>query len=179
MIKVNLLPRTDRKAVVPDRRRLLGGAMGVLVVLGAGYAWWTVSGAAADLRRRIETTKAEIQRLDVVAQKVDQLKADRKRLEEKHQIIQRLVASQTGPVRLLDVLNQELPDEVWLTSLTKTGTRVVIQGFAFSDFSIADFMTRLSRTAPLVTEVELSFSEQAEVQKMPLKKFEIVCKMSG
>lgn len=179
MIKINLLPRAARKAAMPDRRRLLGGAIGTLVVLGAGYAWWTVSGAAADLRRRIENTKAEIQRLDVVAKKVDQLKADRKRLEERLQLIQRLAAIQAGPVRLLDVVNQELPDEIWLTSLTKTGTRVVIQGFAFSDFSIADFMTRLSRTAPLMTEVELSFSERAEVQKVPLKKFEIVCKMSG
>jgi Tfp pilus assembly protein PilN len=179
MIKINLLPRTARKTAAPDRRLLLGGAVGVLVFLGGGYAWWTVSGEAADLQRRIGATKAEIQRLDVVAKKVDQFKADRKKLEEKLQLIQRLLVSQAGPVRLLDVLNQELPEEVWLTSLTKVGTKIIIQGFAFSDFSIADFMTRLSRTAPLMTEVELSFSEKAEVQKVPLKKFEIVCKMSG
>ena len=179
MIKINLLPRTVRRTVAPDRRRLLGGALGILVFLGAGYAWWAVRGAAADLQRRIEATKAEIQRLDVIAKKVDQFTADRKKLEEKLQLIQRLLAAQTGPVRLLDALNRQLPDEVWLTSLTKNGTKVVIQGFAFSDYSIADFMTRLSQTAPLITGVELSFSEQAEVQKVPLKKFEIVCKMSG
>jgi len=63
MIKINLLPRTARKAAAPDRRLLLGGAVGILVFLGGGYAWWTVGGEAADLQRRIGATKAEIQRL--------------------------------------------------------------------------------------------------------------------
>ncbi len=82
-------------------------------------------------------------------------------------------------MHLLQSLSVELPDELWLTALSKTGTRLVIRGYSYTDFGIANFMTRLSHTAPLLKDVELVFSEQAEVRKVPLKKFEIVCTIAG
>jgi hypothetical protein len=40
-------------------------------------------------------------------------------------------------------------------------------------------MTQLGKKAPLIREVELVVSEQAEVQKVPLKKFEVICTVAG
>lgn len=179
MIRINLLPRVSRATAGREWRTAGGGvvALGVLAILG--ILWWMVSSEARSLEGQITTVQAEITRLDVVAKKVDQFKAEKKLLEERLKVIQTLLAAQSVPVHLMQALNDELPDEIWLSSISKTGNRLVIRGYSFTDFGIANFMTRLGKTAPLVREVELVVSEQAEVQKVPLKKFEVVCTVAG
>ncbi|MBI2080616.1 MAG: PilN domain-containing protein, partial [candidate division NC10 bacterium] len=81
------------------------------------------------------------------------------------------------PVRLMDQISRQLPNEVWLTGLRETGGRVTLQGFAFTDFAIAEYMTRLKRDGGLFSEVELSFSERTEVQKVPVKRFELTLRV--
>lgn len=179
MIRVNLLPKVGRRKAASDWRSNAGGAAAAFVLIAMVYMWWSVSSQARSLEGEIVSMQAEIQKLEAVAQKVDQFKADKKRLEERLKVIQTLLASQSVPVHLLQALNDELPDEVWLSAITKTGGRLVIRGYSFTDFGIANFMTRLGRTAPLFQNVELVVSEQAELQKVPLKKFEIICKIAG
>ncbi|MBW8057901.1 MAG: hypothetical protein FVQ86_07760 [candidate division NC10 bacterium] len=179
MIRVNLLPRVSRKAAAGGMRSMLVGFVALLVLAGLGYGWWSVYGHARTLEGRIVSMQAELKRLEVVANKVDKFKADKKTLEERIKVINSLLISQRVPVHLLQALNDELPDEVWLNSIAKTGTRLVIRGYSFTDFGIANLMTRLGRTAPLLQEVELVVSEQAEVQKVPVKKFEILCRVTG
>jgi Tfp pilus assembly protein PilN len=179
MIRVNLLPKVARRTATRDWRSVAGGVVAFLVVGGMFYMWWSVSSEARALQGRIVSIQAEIKRLEVVAKKVDKFKADKKMLEERLKVIRRLLASQSVPVHLLQALNDQLPDEVWLSAVTKTGGRLVIRGYSFTDFGIANFMTRLSRTSPLLRDVELVVSEQAEVQKVPLKKFEIITKVAG
>lgn len=179
MIRVNLLPKVSRASTTRDWRSMAGGAAAAFVVLAMVYMWWSVSSQARNLEGRIASTQAEIQKLESVAKKVDQYKADKKMLEERLKVIQTLLASQSVPVHLLQALNDQLPDEVWLNAVSKTGGRLIIRGYSFTDFGIANFMTRLGQAAPLLQDVELVVSEQAEVQKVPLKKFEIVCKVLG
>ena len=115
----------------------------------------------------------------VVAKQVDQYKAEKKLLEERVRVIQTILASQSIPVHLMQALNDELPDEMWLNSISMTGNKLVLRGYSFTDFGIANFMTRLGKAGPLIREVELVVSEQAEVQKVPMKKFEVVCTVAG
>jgi type IV pilus assembly protein PilN len=179
MIRVNLLPRVVRTTIGRDIQTVGAGAaaLGVLAIMA--IFWWMVSSEVRGLRNQMTSIQGEIKRLDAVAKKVDQFRAEKKMLEERFKVIQGLLASQTVPVHLLQALNDQLPDEIWLSSISKTGNRLVIRGYSFTDFGIANFMTRLSKTAPLVREVELVVSEQAEVQKVPLKKFEVVCTVAG
>ncbi len=179
MIRVNLLPRTARVSGERDWRSLAGGAAAGLVLLVMLVAWWSVSSEARSLRSQISSMQAELKQLEVVAKQVEQFKQEKKELEERLKVIQRLLAAQSVPVHLLQTLSVELTDELWLTSISKKGTRLRIKGYSFTDFGIANFMTRLSRKAPLLQDVELVVSEQTEVQKTTLKKFEIVCKMLG
>ncbi len=179
MIRVNLLPKVGRRSSTRDWRSMAGGAAAAFVVLAMFYLWWSVSTQSRSLEGEILSIQAEIKTLEVVAKKVDQFKADKRLLEERLKVIKTLLASQSVPVHILQALNDELPDEVWLNAITKTGGRLMIRGYSFTDFGIANFMTRLGRAAPLFQDVELVVSEQAEVQKVPLKKFEIVCRITG
>lgn len=179
MIRVNLLPKTVRVTGERDWRSLAGGAAAGLVVLGMLFAWWTVSSQARSYREDIGSMQVELKQLEEVAKQVDQFKKENQLLEERNKVIQRLVASQSLPVHLLQALSEQLTDELWLTSVSKAGTRLTIRGYSFTDFGIANFMTRLSGTAPLLQDVELVVSEQTEVEKTTLKKFEIICRMMG
>ena len=165
MIRVNLLPRAVRTAGERDWRSLAGGAAAGLIILIMLFMWWGVSRQAGSLKK--------------VAKQVDQFKKEKKTLEQRLKVIERLLASQRVPVHLLQALSEQLTDELWLTSVSKAGTRLTIRGYSFTDFGIANFMTRLSGTAPLLRDVELVVSEQAEVQKITIKKFEIVCRIMG
>ncbi|MFQ5802029.1 MAG: PilN domain-containing protein [Candidatus Methylomirabilales bacterium] len=179
MIKVNLLPKTARTAGERDWRLLAGGVAGGLVVLVMLFTWWSVSSQARSLRGEIASMQAELKQLEVVAKQVDQFKKEKKLLEARLKVMQQLLASQSVPVHLLQALSEQLTDELWLSSVSKAGTRLTIRGYSFTDFGIANFMTRLSGTAPLLQDVELVVSEQAEVEKTTVKKFEIICKLIG
>ena len=74
---------------------------------------------------------------------MDKFQAEKKRLEEKIKVIETLVVAQGGPVRLLDEVSKALPNEVWLTTFNRVGKRLEIGGIAFSNFSVANFMTNL------------------------------------
>jgi len=179
MIRVNLLPKAGRAATGGDWRTVGAGfgGLGLLAVLGA--VWWMVSSQASSLEGQITSIQTEIKRLEVVAKQVDQYKAEKKLLEERLRVIQTLLASQSIPVHLMQVLNDELPDEIWLNSISMTGNKLVLRGYSYTDIGIANFMTQLGKKTPLIREVELVVSEQAEVQKVPLKKFEVVCTVAG
>jgi len=179
MIKINLLPHVSRKKAAVNRQAQLAGLGGVAVVLVLLYAWWSMVSDSRELRSKIEQTQQELKRYEEITKKVAQFEADKKRLEEKIKTIDRLIASQTGPVRLMDQISRQLPSEVWLTGLKEAGGRVTLQGYAFTDFAIAEYMTRLQRDAGLFSEVELSFSERGEVQKIPVKRFELTLKLNA
>ena len=179
MIRVNLLPKAGRAATGGDWRTVGAGfgGLGLLAVLGA--LWWMVSSQASSLEGQITSIQTEIKRLEVVAKQVDQYKAEKKLLEERLRVIHTLLASQSIPVHLMQALNDELPDEIWLNSISMTGNKLVLRGYSYTDIGIANFMTQLGKKAPLIREVELVVSEQAELQKVPLKKFEVVCTVAG
>ena len=112
--------------------------------------------------------------------KVEQFRADKRRLEERVQVVRRLAAEQEGPVHLLDQVSRALPEEVWLTGLAKARDKLTLQGYAFSNFGIANFMTELGKSRPLsIKRVELSFSEKAAVERVPVERFEITAEVGN
>ena len=177
MIRINLLPRAERKAKPTAVR------WGVIVILGAvclvvvlALLWLNLTMQIADLNKQIELAQAELQKYQTIAKEVEKYKADKRNLEEKLASIDRLKAGQVGPVHMLDEVSQLLPQGTWLTSLNNSASRLTLQGYSFSNFAIADFMTRLAKApSARFTDVDLTYSEQAKIGKVPIEKFEITC----
>jgi len=174
MIKINLLPREERRRHAPiNTKLLLAGAAG-LVVLGAmAYGWVWLNGEVNRLQADIQRTQAELTRFEELAKQVDKFQAEKKRLEEKIKIIQALMLAQGGPVRLLDEVSKALPNEVWLTAFIRNGKKLDVSGIAYSNFNIATFMTNLGNAAPLISNVDLVVSEKAIVEQVPVERFSI------
>jgi len=172
MIKINLLPREERLRRAPIKSGLiLAAACGVIVLLVMAYGWYWLNGEVGRLQSTIQQTQAELKRFEELAKQVDKYRAEKKRLEEKIKVIETLVAEQAGPVRLLDELSKALPNEVWLTSINRTGKRLEVGGVAFSNFNVAALMTSLSKASDLVANVDLVVSEKMTVENVPVERF--------
>lgn len=174
MIKINLLPREERKRHAPiNTTLLLAGVAGLAVVVAMVFGWIWLNGEVSRLQVDIQQTQAELRRFEELAKQVDTFQAEKKRLEEKLKVIQALMVAQGGPVRLLDEVSRALPEEVWLTALTRSGKKLDISGIAYSNFNVATFMTNLGNAAPLISNVDLVVSEKTTVEQVPVERFSI------
>ena len=174
MIKINLLPREERIRHAPlPTKLILAGAVVVVALLVMAYGWYWLSGEVGRLEAQIRQTQAEVRRYDELAKQVDRYRQEKKRLEEKIKIIETLVAAQAGPVQLLDEVSKALPNEVWLTSINRTGKRIEISGIAFSNFNVATLMTNLGKASNLLSSVDLVVSEKTAVENVPVERFTI------
>jgi hypothetical protein len=61
MIKINLLPREERKRHAPiNTKLLLAGLAGVVALLAMGYGWFWLNGEVNRLQADIQQTQAEL-----------------------------------------------------------------------------------------------------------------------
>jgi type IV pilus assembly protein PilN len=174
MIKINLLPREERRRRAPVNTKYILAVVGAVVAcLAMGYGWLWLNGEVNRLQADIQRTQNELKRFEELAKQVDKFQAEKKRLEEKLKVIQALVLAQGGPVRLLDEVSKALPSDIWLIAMTRTGKKLDISGIAYSNFSVAHFMTNLGNAAPLISNVDLLVSEKVTVEQVPVERFNI------
>ena len=180
MIRINLLPKEQRVQRAPvSTTRILATVAGVILLLAMAYGWYWLSSDVSRLETSIQETRTELKRFEELAKQVDKYRAEKKRLEEKIQVIQTLVAAQAGPVRLLDELSKALPAEVWLTALNRTGKRLEISGIAFTNFNVAALMTNLGKATDVISNVDLVVSEKTTVEQIPVERFTISMDIKG
>lgn len=166
MIKVNLLrePAGDKK-----RRRagkgisganLIGLGVAALLLIAVFLWFYLVSSSVGELRVQAAGLRSERDSLAQVTQQLQAAQEQKRRLDERVALIERLRNNQRGPVRLMNHVLNSLPNEpsLWLTSLAQQEGTVAIEGRAFDVPSIADFIARLE-AGELFREVELEYWE--------------------
>lgn len=180
MIKINLLPREQRRQRGQVRIPRAGIIAVLVLAVGGMWGYWLmVKWDLAQLQADIATTRNEIARNRQVVRLVEQYARDRKQIQERLALVQRLAVGQEMPVRLLDGISQALPEGGWLTSISKVSGKLVIQGYASSHFVVAEMMLTLQRLTQLVHNVELSFSELELYEGRPVERFELQMALSG
>ena len=180
MIRINLLPREERQRKVHVKATQAAIiAVAVLVAGGMLGYWYYVKRDVQQLRANIVATQSEIDTNIKIVLLVEQYTRDKKQLQDRLTLVQRLAFDQNSPVRLLDGISQALPDGGWLTGICKVSGRLVIQGYASSHFAVAELMLALQRLKPIVSSVELNFSELALHEGRPVERFEILATLLG
>jgi Tfp pilus assembly protein PilN len=154
MIKVNLLKdpidRT-RKTSVKSPTSRTGPILIVFIVLVVGLmgAWYyVVNDQKNELTEYRNKLKAEEARLQTLKAKLDKYEEDKKRIQSRIDVIERLKEQQTGPVLLLNHVLHSIPRNrlLWLTSLIQRDSDVKIVGQTQQIEAIPDFMTNLAET---------------------------------
>ncbi|MGA2718366.1 MAG: PilN domain-containing protein [Candidatus Acidiferrales bacterium] len=154
MIRINLLGQTRPKAAksaVP-----LEATMQIVFALVAIGVALTVLGVTyyqqkSELDRtnaRIASLRAERASLEQIKQDVDRFESQKNVLQQRIDVIETLQKNRTGGQDLLQMVANTVVhvDNVWLTSLNRTGNSIDMQGEAASINSVANFITQLKRS---------------------------------
>ncbi len=179
MIRINLLPvRVSKKAIAGKQQLLL---FVLVVVLGLILNLLWQQSRAADLRSReakLKRTQDEIAQLEKIIGEVKNIKEQQAALKEKLDILDRLKAGRSGPVRMLDELATITPKRLELTKMEeRAGGAVQFDGSAGSIDDVSAFMAAL-KSSKYFTAVELKKTTAATRKAFRVVDFTITCNTS-
>lgn len=135
----------------------------------------------------VAQTSAKSRELSVLTEKnnkareaVEQTKRFRKEqelLQAQIESIEGLKKDRLREVKVLDFIQKDMPDRLWLTTMDLNDGKLKIEGMTTTDAELTAFMDALSRSAYL-REVSLIRSSDYNSKEMgQLKRFEISCLM--
>src|ERR1700747_3389375 len=154
MIRINLLGQAKPKA---SRRPVDTGAalpalfVGAGVLFGAlilGYLYYSWQRQLNDENTRIKQLQAQKTDLEQVKQQVEAFEKQKQVLQQRVSTIEQLQRDRTGGQELLDQVANTVSraENLWLTSMTKKGNALTLEGAAASINSVANFITALKRS---------------------------------
>ena len=169
MIRINLLGQIRPKAA---RRPVDTGAAMPLVFIGAGvllgglflfyfyHSWQT---QLDQENKRIKTLQAQKTELEQIKQQVESFEKQKQVLQQRVNTIEQLQRDRTGGQQLLDQVANTVSraENLWLTSMTKRGNALTLEGAAASINSVANFITALKRSG-YFQKIEIKDAKQDE-----------------
>lgn len=144
MAKINLLPW--REAYRKEKKEQFLVAMGVVLMVSAlsAYLWVaSVEGAIDNQNARNKILQTEISNLEKQVKEISELKKKRDDLLARIKIIQDLEGTRPLIVRYFDDLVRSIPDGVFLTSLSRHGNQISLEGVAESYSRVSTLMRNL------------------------------------
>jgi type IV pilus assembly protein PilN len=171
MIRINLLPVRELKQRALLRQQLyIFGAIIGSVMIGVGIVLMMETRAIAQVEAEKAGWLAELERLKPVVDEVNTLDRREKMLNARIETIHRLRSKQRGPVRVLDELSRNLPEQAWLETIDESAGVYKVAGYALTNFAVADLLRNLQRSREF-TGVDLVSSEQSVIASREIKKF--------
>lgn len=114
-----------------------------LVVVGTlaslGY-WWWYKRDLARLQETADQRQSEAQKLDSIIKEVDDYQKRKDSLQQRIDLINQLKQNQKGPVRIMDQISRDLPDLVWLDTMTLDKGQISLAGRGLNPNAIALFI---------------------------------------
>jgi len=182
MIRINLLAverervRSKRVVLIPAAHRVTIGATVILVGTAVLLGWWFLTLRQQSAQLDIDLTQAETETRQIrsVLEQVRKFESQKAMLQQRVTLIEQLRKGQYAPVHLLDEVSKSLPDRLWLSDLTQTGTEFTIGGMTDSLTAVSDFVANLEGTRWFKKPVEILDSQvQTDAKAGDLIKFQI------
>lgn len=173
MNRINLLPHREERrkaarkhfAIVAAMTAVLGGAV---VLLVHGFYAAKVSEQVS----RNDFLKRETEKLDKDIEEIKKLKDEIAALLSRKQVIETLQADRAQTVYLLDQLVKQMPEGVYLRSITQKGLRVSLLGYAQSNARVSTLMRNIEASpwleAPKLNEIKAATVNNKRVSEFSL-----------
>jgi type IV pilus assembly protein PilN len=175
MIRINLLPIREEKK--KERKRLdisVSILMLILTFLISGYLYINIHWEVVRLRNQVRIKMEEDTRLAKKVGEIRLLKKERKVLNRKIKIIEKLSKNRLMAVRIMEALSLQVPDKMWFTMLQVKDKKVSIVGIAMDDQTLSVFISRLNRSK-MFFNVWLQHSKEVVLNQIKLKEFSLNC----
>jgi len=146
MIRINLLPvRAARKREYIRFQLTVAGLVTVFVISLSLAYFVIVRSEANELRQDIARGEQELAQLRRKVGELSLIKQQKKVVEEKLRVINSLESARTGPTSIFMIVSNSIPEKAWLSAFKDQGRIVTLNGFAYNDEVVAEFMRRLQR----------------------------------
>lgn len=161
MARINLLPWREEQR--RERQRhflstlLMTSILGVVIVFLVGTVF---DQKIKHQQHRNELVKSEIRKLETRIKKIEELERTRARLISRKQVIERLQASRSMTVELLDNLAKSIPVGITLTSLRQQGPTLALAGTSQSNARVSAYLRELENN-DLFLNPQLAFVRSA------------------
>jgi type IV pilus assembly protein PilN len=171
--RINLLPHREERR---KRARQHFAATAVLtaiaglVVVGAVHLYFAEIIDAQNERNMF--LKSEISRLDKQIAEIKKLKDEITALLERKKIIETLQTDRAQTVHLLDELVRQMPEGVYLKSVTQKGLNVKLEGYAQSNARVSTLMRNIE-ASPWLENPSLVEVKAAVVGNRRVSQFEL------
>jgi type IV pilus assembly protein PilN len=169
MIRINLLgqirPKASRRpvdtgAALPVLFIGAGLVLGVLVLGFLFYSWQQQLSAENGKIKALQAQKTDLQN---IKQQVEAFDKQKQVLQQRVTTIEQLQRDRTGGQDLLDMVANTVSrtENLWLTTMTRRGTNLSIEGSSASVNAVANFITALKRSG-YFQKVEIKETKQDE-----------------
>jgi len=149
MIKINLLPVKEAKRRKQMLLFVYIGLVAVVVMAVMAWFWWIQYQKVNDLNVRIQKVDEESKGYEGKIQEIKDLQQKEAALESFRSVIKSIYDDQKMVVGALDQLAQDMPDDVWFTSveqgLDKDDNFLTVKGNSLSQAAIQQFANRMRK----------------------------------
>jgi type IV pilus assembly protein PilN len=174
MARINLLPhREERRTRSRQHFYVLAGGtaiVGALIVF-AMHTFYAAKIERQEDRNRF--LKGEISKLDKEIAEINKLKDEIQALLARKQIVETLQADRAQTVYLLDQLVRQMPEGVYLRSITQQGMRINLIGYAQSNARVSTLMRNVE-SSPWLEQPVLVEVKAANVDKKRVSEFNLI-----
>jgi type IV pilus assembly protein PilN len=177
MIRINLLG--DKVDTSASHVLQIAGFVACLI-LAVGVCFGVQSSTSSSLeiaKSESQKLQNELNNLKKITRRVRDLEKKKTRLHEMLTTIANLRAKQHTPVRVIDELNNALPERAWLTSVKERAGMLHITGVALDNQTIALFMHALTQSR-FFGEIRLDHSKFHKVKDANLKEFSLAAEIT-
>ena len=147
-ININLLPwretlkEQQKKEFLSMLGLVVAGAVGLMICIHT-----LVARQIAFQNDNNTYLKNQIQILDQKIVEIQKIEKEKKELLAKMEVIQQLQASRPEVVQFFDGIVRVVPSGLFLTNLSRTGTKILIDGKAESNTRVSTFMRNIESTS--------------------------------
>ncbi|MGA7614150.1 MAG: PilN domain-containing protein [Thermoanaerobaculia bacterium] len=187
MIKINLIREGGRAAVRsggPSQAFVAAGPstptnvnnllIVALVIAGlvvSGGFWFIKHQQLVGKQEQVAARTIEAQKLEAIIKEVEDYQKRRESLEQRIKLINDLKRNQKGPVRVMDHISRDLPDLLWLDSMSLNGDTITLVGRALNPNAVANFVENL-KGDPLFEEPAVGeVSQQGQTSNAAVYRF--------
>ena len=179
MIKVNLLLVKKRKKSKPLPMFLIGAIAATLALV---VVWIVVRHSyVSDLEGKQKIVRENEEKIKELQKKIKAVE-DFEKLnavyKQRRDIIEQLGKNKTLPVKVIDRVSSLLADGVWLTYFELHGNSLSLNGTAFTNDAVVNFVNNL-KESPQFTDVYLRESVQGKTSGVEIYNFKLTMKVTS
>ena len=179
MANINLLPVEYREKAKFSIRRILIILFVIILIFGSAYFYFSLELQIDYKEQELKTLKIELASIEKVIEEVKNLEKDKKIIEERINIIQRLIDNQSHLSRILGEYSASLLDEVWVDNLSLSANQTFdFTANTFNNYLIAKYMVTL-KDNPTFDNIELGYVRKNKVKEEEIEVEIVNFRLSG